>query len=151
MWYPPHQTWTGGYPDGGYPDRGYPTRGVPPSDLDRGYPYGGYPMGGYPRCGTPHWTWMGVPRQGYPRWGTPLIRPGQGMGVPRQGGTPLRLTDGVFDKRRSVCLLRSRRRTFLLLFVWTSTDASSHIRLVSEITLARKFSCVNTRGTLPAA
>ena len=75
------------------------TPGTPLSDLD-----GGTPMGG--TMGTPHQTWT---------WGTPI------GGVPSQtwmgGGTPLRLTDGVLDTPRSVCLLRSRRRTFLWLFI----------------------------------
>ena len=44
-------------------------------------------------------------RGGVPRLGTP---PG------RTGGYPVRTTKGVLTTRRAVCLLRSRRRTFLL-------------------------------------
>ena len=110
---------TGGTPMGrGYPDRGkYPTSGTPPLDLNGGYPDGGTP----PRV-LPHWTWMGGTLTG----GTPMGEGGTPMGgtppqvncPPHQtwmggGATPMRLTDGVLDKWRSVCLLHSRRRTFL--------------------------------------
>ena len=79
-----------GVPHLGYPIRigwGYPCWG-------KGYPYWGVPhlAGGYPTLGPPHQTWLG-------------------------GGTPPWVTDGVLDTPRSVCLLRSRRRTFLFLFV----------------------------------
>ena len=76
------------------------------------------------RDGVPPWPGMGYPcQQG---WGTP--QPGQDggylrWGTPEQGwGTPLardgipprdRTADGVLDTPRPVCLLRSRRRTFL--------------------------------------
>ena len=105
-WVHPRQTWTGGmlmgvphlrYPpsdlDGGTLMGGYPTLGTPPSDLD-----GGYPDGGYPTSGIPPSDLDG----GYPNGAE---------------GTPLWLTDGVLDKRRWVCLLRSRRRTFLCIDV----------------------------------
>ena len=112
----------GGYPSqvkvGGYPSQvqpgGTPTGGYPPSDLA--------PLHlGYPSC----WTWLGgTPIQGYPTLGPP-IRPVQGVpqwgctlrpqvpppvGPDRGGGY---LTLVVLDTPRSVCLLRSRRRTFL--------------------------------------
>ena len=143
----PHQTWTGGYPDGGYPrwgtphwtwmgvpQGGVPEVGYPPSDLDRGgtlmgvpkgvppirpgwgYPNRGVPEVGYPPVG-PGW---GYQMGGYPRWGTPPYQTWTGGYPDGGGGTPLRLTDGVLDKRRSVCLLRSRRRTFLL-SIWLHT------------------------------
>ena len=130
--YPSQVWWGGGYPAGvshlRYPHQiwlGVPCQGVP---------YGEYPAGGTP----PHQTCWGVPCWGYPAggvpcWGvshlgTPPIRPGQGVpcwGGPHLGylppplsdlaggGTPPRVTDGVLDTPRSVCLLRSRRRTFL--------------------------------------
>ena len=45
--------------------------------------------------------------------GYPPARSGVG-GVPQQGGGVPRTAHGVLDKWRLVCLLRSRRRTFLL-------------------------------------
>ena len=94
----PHQTW--GVPQLGDPDGGYPR--YPPSDLHGGYLTGGYPRyppsdldGGYPDGGC---TPIGVPQQG---------------GYRNGGYPPLWLTDGVLDKRWSVCLLHSHRRTFL--------------------------------------
>ena len=85
--------------DGGYP---HPVldRGVPQPGPDGGW--GGYP-GQVQMWGIP---WTG----GYPLGGgTP---PGREYPLPT-GGTPrYRTTDGVLDTSRSVCLLRSRRRTF---------------------------------------
>ena len=70
---------------------------------------GGYPsqiqLGGYPTLGIPPVS----PGWGVPHLGYPLIRPGQ-EGTPMGGGIPPWL---VLDMPRSVCLLRSRRRTFL--------------------------------------
>ena len=81
---------------------------------------------GYPRWGTPRWD--GVPParsgQGYPRWGIPC----------RDGVTsPLRYrtADGVLDTPRSVCLLSSRRRNFLLFI----TGPSGHSRVKTYISL----------------
>ena len=65
-------------------------RGVPQPGLTRGYPCW---VGTPPRV-PPCQTWLGgTPMGGYP--------------------TSYRITDGVLDTPRSVCLLRSRRRTFL--------------------------------------
>ena len=109
------------------PHRGGP--GPPRGGYLTGYPPGGsgYPPGGVqvppPRGGT----WLGTPPGGYlTRYplppgglGTP---PGGGPGtppggvpdrVPPRGGSPGRTTEGVLTTRRAVCLLRSRRRTFL--------------------------------------
>ena len=77
-------------PGEGYPWQGVPHLGYPPSDL-----VGAFPLLG----GTP-------PQQVHP----PI---GSGQGVPLPGGTPPRVTDGVLDMPQSVCLLHSRRRTFL--------------------------------------
>ena len=102
-------------PGGG---RGVPHLGYPPSNLAQGSTLMG---GGYHTSGTPHQTWP----LGYPTSGTPPVRPGGG--VPQQGkgyptsGTPLPIRPGqgglshrvVLDTPRSVCLLRSRKRTFL--------------------------------------
>ena len=90
---PPCQTWLG-----------IPHLGYPPSDLAGGYPDGGVPP---PRV-PPHQTWPG----GTPPQVPPLSSDLAG-GYPDGGGTPPQVTDGVLDTPRSVCLLRSRRRTFL--------------------------------------
>ena len=77
---------------GGYPCQGVPHLWYPPSDLAGGTPPRVPPSdlaGGYPTSSTP----------------PPPVRPGQ-------GGYPT--SDGVLDTPRSVWLLRSRRRTFLL-------------------------------------
>ena len=140
----------GGVPQPG-PARGYPTLGTPQSDLARGVPCCGVPHLRSPHqtwSGVPYW---GVPHLGYPPirptdpllGGTPSgtpIRPGRGdtlwgyptsgppirpgRGDPCQGGTPPPVTDGVLDTPRSVCLLRSRRRTFLLFCNFEMISAS---------------------------
>ena len=115
----------GGYPDGGVPhlgypppirpgggegwgtDGGYPTSGTPPSDLARG----GAPMDGTPPQVSPSRPGRGVPNGGYPTSGTPPHRTWLGGTSTGGGGYP---TSVVLDTPRSVCLLRSRRRTFLL-------------------------------------
>ena len=83
-----------GVPHLGYPPirpgQGVPHLGSPSSDLAGGVPC----QGGTPPWVTPSQTWLG--------------------GTPAGGGTPPQVTDGVLDTPRSVCLLRSRRRTFLL-------------------------------------
>ena len=83
-------SWGGG---GGYPCQGGRPPWVPPHRTWLG---GGIPHLRYP----PHWTWPG---------GVPLL--GGGSWV-----TPPKVIDGVLDTPRSVCLLRSRRRTFLVLY-----------------------------------
>ena len=103
--------WSGGTVAGRYPVRG--------STLARGYPgWGGTLAGGVPCLGGyPGW-------RGYPGWGGTLAR-----GVPWLGGYPVRTTWGVLAIRRAVCLLRSRRRTFL--FILEFRDLAS---VVSTIT-----------------
>ena len=68
------------------------------------------------RCLSVHNSWGGTPARGAPTWGTPWPGPDRG-GWMGDGGYPLthrdRTAHGVLDKRRSVCLLRSRRRTVL--------------------------------------
>ena len=80
-------------PGGGVPCQvqpgGYPAMGVP---WPGGTLAGGTLVGGYPA-------------RGYPGRVPPPARSG--------GGYPVRTTEGVFTTRRAVCLLRSRRRTFL--------------------------------------
>ena len=69
---------------------------------------------------VPHWQGTPQPGQdgGYPGRVSPT---GQGTppGQVRMGGRwyPVRTTEGVLTTRRAVCLLRSRRRTFLFLNV----------------------------------
>ena len=120
-------------PGGGTPARGYTTSGIPHQNWPGGNPCWGYPSwghgtpsdlagGGVPLLGS---TPPRVPPQsdlarGTPTSGTPPIRPGWGvplLGVPHLG-YPLP-PDGVLDMLRSVCLLRSSRRTFLLYHLFT--------------------------------
>ena len=74
---------------------------------------------GYPAGGT---LPMGYPAQGVPCWGYPARGvPSQGIACPGgtlPGGYPVRTTEGVLTTRRAVCLLRSRRRTFLFTFLF---------------------------------
>ena len=87
-----------------------PHPGGTPARSSGGYP-DGVPLwpgltGGYPTLGTPYpsRTWLGgVPYLGYPP--SDLAR-----GYPDRGYP----TSVVLDTQWSVCLLRSRRRTFLL-------------------------------------
>ena len=107
--YPPVRPGQEGTPAGGTPPQ------VPPlSDLGVPLPWGGYPAGGYSTSRThPCWTWL----RGYPCWGdTPPLLSQTWLG----GGTPPRVRDGVLDTPRSVCLLRPRRRTFLLFHLFRS-------------------------------
>ena len=70
--------------------------------LGGGYPCWGVPLLGYPLSDLA----MGYPNRGVPHLRNPLI--GHGRGSTRWG-VPPRV---VLDTLRSVCLLRSRRRTF---------------------------------------
>ena len=100
------------YPPGGYPVRyplgGYPGQ-VPPGGGTRSGTPGGYP-GQVPP--VPGQVPPGGTRSGTPLGGTQVRYPGGVPGPPR-GGYPGRTTEGVLTTRRAVCLLRSRRRTFL--------------------------------------
>ena len=114
----------GGYPAQGVPYGGYPTGGtllegtLPGGTLLGRYPARGTLPGGYPgrvppgqdRGTLPGGTLLGGTQVGYPP------RPGQDG-----GGYSGRTTEGVFTTRREVCLLRSRRRTFLFNDDSTST------------------------------
>ena len=86
-----------GYPLSIGPGQGVPHLRYPTSDLARGYPDGGTHLRSLPPSDL---------AEGYPTLGTPLPLMGG-------GGYP---TSVVLDTPRSVCLLRSRRRTFLFLF-----------------------------------
>ena len=100
----------GGTLPGGVPwPGGYPGQVPPPARLGWGVPCWGVPWpGGYPGQ---------VPPPARSGWGGTLVRypPSQVRmgGYPAGGGYPGRTTEGVLTTRRAVCLLRSRRRTFL--------------------------------------
>ena len=83
-----------------------PAGGVPCQVQPGGYPAGGGTLLGVPCQGGTLW---GYPGGGYPGGGYP----GRETPQPGRGGYPVRTTEGVFTTRRAVCLLRSRRRTFL--------------------------------------
>ena len=126
----PFQVQAGGYP---LPRSRW---GTPIQGLDGG---GGYPQGIPPSAGwvppihtweggTPHWTWEGGTP--HPDQGRRYTPPGPGKGVPpcpdlgrgypprsgpRMGGIPNRNNIACTWYARAVCLLRSRRRTFLYL------------------------------------
>ena len=94
----------------GVPRPGPGGGGYPSQAQLEGYP----PARGVPHLRYPHQTWPGgTPAGGYSTLGSPLVRPGQRVPLSGGGGTPPQVTDGVLDMPRSVCLLRSRRRTFL--------------------------------------
>ena len=127
---------------GGTPSKGVSHPGYPLTDLAGGTPVGGTPPWvppfrpgwGCTPCqvkdtpprvppigpGQGNNPCLGVPHLGYFR----SIRPGQGR-YPLPEGTLLRETDGVLDTPRSVCLLHSRRRTFLFQSV-TATLSLRH-------------------------
>ena len=149
--YPPGSgTPPGGYP-GQVPPGGYPGQVPPPGGVPRsGTPQGGtrvrYPPGGYPGQVPPPGGYLGqVPPQGVPRSGTPWGVPRSGTrgvprsgtpprGVPRsdtppRGGYPGRTTEGVLTTQRAVCLLRSRRRTFLWYMLWVYIDCKVYLQM----------------------
>ena len=122
----PRQTLVGGW----YPLPGDAPPWVHPLDLDGRYPCWGVPPPWLP----PHQTWPGDTLWGVSHLRYPPLDLGEGVpptrGVPHLGyplppsdlaggtlpgvGTPPQVIDGVLDIPRSVCLLCSRRRTFLL-------------------------------------
>ena len=87
--------------------RGYPGR-VPPRPGQQGGSQVGNPPSRVPPTGYPPDQDGGTLLGGYPGRVHP---PGQ---VRMGGGYPVRTTEGVLTTRWAVCLLRSRRRTFLL-------------------------------------
>ena len=101
-----------------------PRGGTLPGPAEGGLPCWGEPCRGDTLLGgVPCWggTLSGVPCQGV--GGTLLGVPCWGQGVPCWGvpcwGYPVRTTEGVLTTQRAVCLLRSRRRTFLFVLTWT--------------------------------
>ena len=89
---------SGGVPGSGTPPPGgYPGQ-VPPPPGGTRTPPGQVPPGGVPGSGTPR----------------------GGTRTPPPGGYPGRTTEGVLTTRRAVCLLRSRRRTFLFILCWVT-------------------------------
>ena len=95
-------------PRGGYPGQVQLGGGGPQPGPGGGY-LSQVQAGGFPTSSTPHRTWPGG--------GGTHIRPGWGGYPNKGGGVPHRV---VLDTPRSVCLLRSRRRTFLFYLLWAS-------------------------------
>ena len=134
----PARSRQGGIPQPGPAGGRYPTLSTPPGPgWGRGYPCQGYtppwvppirpgwvvPLWGYPPCQT----WLGVPLPGVPL----PIRPGW-CGVPLPGRYPPQVTDGVLNTPRSVCLLRSRRRTLLLVILFVGFHRGIHNGIYME-------------------
>ena len=106
--------------------RGYPARSSQGGTLLGGGPYQGYPAGGggtllggiqieYP----PSQVRMGVPcQEGTPGRVSPQVR---------MGGYLVRTTEEVLTTWRAVCLLRSRRMTFLLNEIFSAIAAGSNL------------------------
>ena len=127
-------------PQGGYP---YPIMLCNISQNAMGQTLGGVPchiqpggtlMGGYPARGYPARSSGGVPCWGGGGGGT-LVRylpprPGQDGGYPAGGGYPGRTTEGVLNTRRAVCLLRSRRRTFLFNAIYSQIEYTIEITAI---------------------
>ena len=115
---------------GGTPARSRRGGGGTPS-LDRG--------------GTPIQPWTGVSPSSLGWGGTPssLGRGGYQMGVPPSQVVPpswYRTTDGALDTPRSVCLLRSRRRTCsFLLWHWHQFHKSCFITTIISNLLENFF------------
>ena len=109
--YPPHRGGTQTPPGGGGTRVRYPPGGLPGSGTPRGGYPGQVPPGGVPKSGTPPGGYPD-PLGGYP--GQVPSRGGTQVRYPPGGVYPGRTTEGVLTTRRAVCLLRSRRRTFLL-------------------------------------
>ena len=109
-------------PEGvGYPARGVPCLGVP--CQGGGYSAWEYPAKGVLCQGVP---WGGT-LPGVPCWGDPIGGyPAEKGGGTLPGGHPVRTTEGVLTTRRAVCLLRSRRRTFLLKVLYSLTWLTWH-------------------------
>ena len=103
--YPPWGGYLGQVPPWGVPGSGTPPQGGTQSGTPPGGVPGSGPPRGVPGSGTPGGTQSGPPPGGYP-----------GQVPPPGGGYPGRTTEGVLTTRRAVCLLRSRRRTFLFSF-----------------------------------
>ena len=86
---------------------------------------------GYPPIWTwddppPIWTWDGVPPPSGPEMGfTPHLDLDLGWGYPP---SPVRTTEGVLATRRAVCLLRSRRRTFLYILFFLDKNTGKMAR-----------------------
>ena len=98
--------------------------GYPPGGTRSGTPPGGY-LVRYPPGGS-----------GYPPGGVPgQVPPGGGVRVPPRGGYPVRTTEGVLTTRRAVCLLRSRRRTFLYLHCFNMSSALIHCGMILLVNL----------------
>ena len=78
--------------------------------------------------GTPIWTWDGV-GPGPGMWYLPCLDLDLGWGTP----SPVRTTEGVLATRRTVCLLRSGRRTFLFENVFCILPQENNVRFLSGV------------------
>ena len=125
--YPP----PGGVPGSGTPPGGYPGLGTPPGGYLGQVPPG---EGGYPGPGTPGGVpGSGTPPGGFPGLGTPPKGGVPGSGTPPGGVYPGRTTEGVLTTRRAVCLLRSRRRTFLFNYSFSKAQEEKHLLRYKEL------------------
>ena len=149
----PSQVWMGGTPAssglGGE---------VPQPVLDGGYPILGLGCGGTPARsgwgvtqGTSSQVWMvggtwGTPRPGLDGEGVPQVwmvggvspppsRPGRGNPPPPGQVWMLRGTPPPLGTRRAVCLLRSRRRTFLYCIKQFTNVRKTGYQVAKEIQL----------------
>ena len=124
-----------------------PDRGVYPHLADRGYPI--WPMGGYPGVPSPHRDWI---------W-YPPVRTGRGYTPPPVKNwigslPPVGRSGDRAATRRTVYLLRSRRRTFLS-FMFPTSQRECFIRFsknpfVSGITSATLKACLHTLSLCPS-
>ena len=133
VWVPPRGVPRSRYPPGGGtqvrvpPQGGYPGQ-VPPGGVRVRYPPWGGTRVRYPSPG-------GVPRFRYPPGGVRVPPPlGGYLGqVPPRGGYPGRTTEGVLTTWRAVCLLRSRRRTFLSCMLLPSCLSEDSLFLAAAV------------------
>ena len=73
--------------------------------------------------------------RGVPCWGA---QAGYHSGPGQDGGYPVRTTEGVLTTQRAVCLLRSRRRTFLFTVFWKRT-LPNNFGLIARFRVANTF------------
>ena len=144
--YPARSSWGGTLPGpawGGTLLRGYPAQGIPClGGTLWGYPAQGIPCQGGNQVGYPPRPGQdgGTLPGGYPTWVPPS--PQQGTPRPEWGGYPVRTT-GVLTTRRAVCLLRSRRRTFLFVL---ESNARKYYKFVINIFIEDRWMSINNIG-----
>ena len=93
-----------------------------------GYPYPIMPWGTHLGGGTlPGPAGGGYPARSSPGYPAGGYQVGYPPGQVRTGGYPVRTTEAVLTTRRAVCLLRSRRRTFLLINIFVVPCCRSNL------------------------